>query len=103
MAFFKSITIISGVVAGLCVLALPMWALGVPGVENQYAKGWKMGLNVLLVFPIAWLVNYIPYFVMQSRISEAGRLRWQLIGGSIALVILLVAAWRMIQAFKTMR
>jgi hypothetical protein len=47
MAFFKSITTISRNIAVLCVMALPMWALGAPGVENQYAKGWKMGLNVL--------------------------------------------------------
>lgn len=102
MALFKTITIISSVAAGLSVLALPMWALGVPGVENQYAKGWKMGLNVLLVFPIAWLLNYAPYFVMRNRLNDTNRAQWQTVTGSIACLCLLAATVRMFQAFKTM-
>ncbi len=102
MAFFKSITTISSIVAGLCLLALPMWALGVPGVENQYAKGWKMGLNVLLIYPVAWFINYAPYYVMRNRIGAEIRLRWQFIAGFLALIILLIATMRMLQAFKTM-
>jgi hypothetical protein len=103
MAFFKSITTISRNIAVLCVMALPMWALGAPGVENQYAKGWKMGLNVLLIYPVAWVINYTPYFVMKNRISAESRLRWQFITGSLALIILLIATMGMLQAFKTMR
>lgn len=102
MTFFKSIIILSGVLAALCLLALPLWMLGVPGVEGQYAKGWKMGLNVILLYPAAWLLNYIPYFLLRHKISAAAAARWQLISGCMALILLLVAAWRMLHAFKTM-
>lgn len=102
MAFFKSVTIASGVVAGLSLLALPMWALGVPGVENDYARGWKMGLNVLLVYPPAWLLTYLPYFVMRNRLSDANRQSRQAVTGSFACIIFVAAAARMIQAFKIM-
>ncbi len=102
MVFFKIIAIISGAIAGLCMLALPLWLLGVPAVENQYARGWRMGLNVLLIYPVVWLFNYVSYFVMRNRIGEQSRLRWQLIAGSIALVILLIAIVQMLQAFETM-
>lgn len=82
MMFFKTVTILSGVVAELCVLALPMWALGVPGVENNYAKGWRMGRN---------------------KIGGEARLRRQFVSAGTAVVILLAAAARMFQAFPTMR
>lgn len=103
MTFFKSVTILSGVVAGLCVLVLPMWALGVPGVENNYAKGWRMGLNVLLIVPLAWFCDYVPYFLLRNRVGEETRLRWQFVSAAIAVLILLAAAARMFQAFRTMR
>ena len=102
MPSFKNVTIISSTIAALCVLTLPMWALGVPGVENQYAKGWKMGLNVLLVYPLAWFLNYAPYFVLRNRLGEAARLHWQSISSAIALLCILIAAYRLIQAFRTM-
>lgn len=101
--FLRFVTLTSSIIAGLCVLVLPMWALGVPGVENQYAKSWKMGLGVLLLYPAAWMLNYLPYFVMQSRVSEPNRVRWQFISACFALVVLLVAVVRMFQAFRTMR
>lgn len=103
MHFFKTVAILSSTVAALCVLALPMWALGVPGVENQYARGWKMGLNVLLFYPLAWFINYAPYFLARQKVGDETRLRWQTISSAIAILILLVATARLIQAFKTMR
>lgn len=103
MHFFKTVAILSSTVAALCVLALPMWALGVPGVENQYARGWKMGLNVLLFYPLAWFINYAPYFLARRKVGDEARLRWQTISSAIAILILVVATARLIQAFKTMR
>lgn len=103
MTFFKFSTILSGGAAGLCGMALPLWALGVPGVENQYAQGRKMGLNVLLLYPAAWMLIYAPYFVMRRKINPAVRRRWQLSSGVMALALLLLAAWRMLRAFETMR
>lgn len=103
MTFFKSVALISGVSAGLCVAALPLWAMGVPGVENQYAKGWKMGLTVLLIYPLAWLINYAPYFFLRNRLHEANRGRWQMMVSVLAGLIWLLALLRLVQAFKTMR
>jgi hypothetical protein len=45
---------ITGALAGLCLLALPFWLMGVPGTENSYAKGWKLGLRTIVVYPIGW-------------------------------------------------
>jgi len=29
-------------------LAIPIWALGIPGVENEYAKYWGISFNTLI-------------------------------------------------------
>jgi len=29
-------------------LAIPIWALGIPGVENEYAKYWGKSFNTLI-------------------------------------------------------
>jgi hypothetical protein len=102
MPFFKTVTVVSATAAGLSVLALPMWALGVPGVENDYARGWKMGLHVLLIYPVAWLVNYAPHFLLRKKLSSESRLSWQNTTGSIVCVVFALATARMVQAFKTM-
>ncbi len=102
MPFFKTVTVASATAAGLSVLALPMWALGVPGVENDYAKGWKMGLYVLMVYPVAWLATYAPYFLARNKLSSQSRVSWQNTTGSVACVVFAMATARMLQAFKTM-
>ena len=51
--------------AALCVVALPLWILGVPGDpgppghESAYARGWKMGLSVICVYPIARVLGVL--------------------------------------------
>lgn len=103
MTLFQVATIVSGIFAGLSVLGLPLWIMGVPGVDNNYAKDWKMGLDVLLVFPVVWLFNYAPYFSMRGSVSDETRASWQFYSSLIALGALAVAILRLVQAFKTMR
>lgn len=44
------------VVAVICVLFLPLWVLGVPGVsEGPFATGWQIGFYALLAYPLAIL------------------------------------------------
>ena len=98
---FKIIAIVSGIVAGIFVLLLPLWILGVPGVDNQYAKGWKMGLNVLLLYPPGWLGNY-AIFCISKKLSANSQRRWRQISSGVALTLLLAAILRMVQAIMVM-
>lgn len=91
MTFFETITKVGHTMAAACVLALPLWLLGVPGVENQYARGWKMGLNVLLLFPPAWLC-----------VNATHRRNGKRVTGTLAAFTLAVAAVRLLQAIRTM-
>lgn len=102
MNLFTAIVIVSGLFAALCLLGLPLWILGVPGVEGQYAKGWIMGLYVLLIFPGVWLLNYIPYFLFGRAANETTRASWQQITSAVALIAVVLALGRLFQAFKTM-
>ena len=100
MLAFKLVAGFSGVVAGLCILIFPLWILGVPGVDNEYARGWNMGLNVILLYPVACALNYVPYLFVRARLSRLSLLRWQQIMTAIAIALFVLAAIRMSQAFK---
>ncbi len=102
MTSFKLIGLISGVAAGCCLLLLPLWILGVPGVDNEYARGWNIGLSVLWIYPLSWLLNYMVYFAAQNRLGIAGDSRWQTVTGCIALTLLSISVVRLIQSFKLM-
>jgi len=97
---FKVVLIMTLVAVSLCGLAFPIWIFGIPGTDNQYAQGWYMGLNVILVYPIASSINYISYLLLHRRMSERSCQRWQLVVSSIALISLLIAIVRMYQAFS---
>ena len=49
---------ITGISAGIFALIFPFWILGVPGVNNTFAQGWRMGLDVLMYYPIAWVTVF---------------------------------------------
>ena len=44
------------VLAILCLLALLPWLLGVPGVDNNYARGWNIGLQALVFYVLAYCI-----------------------------------------------
>lgn len=53
MRFVRHLTT---VVAVLCVLAWMPWVMGVPGdSDNDYARGWAIGLYSILAYPAAIL------------------------------------------------
>jgi hypothetical protein len=92
----------SGVLAAVCGVAIPFWLMGVPGVENAYAKGWRIGLLVLVLYPTAW-VGLLVFWRLASKTIPAESLsRWQLSVGSGSLVLLAMAAGVMTRAFKVM-
>lgn len=99
MLSFQQVAIFSSVIASLCVLILPLWILGVPGIENDYARGWGMGLNAILLYLLSYLLNYALYFFL-TRMSSIGQLRYQQINRFVAIALLIVFTLRMIQAFR---
>ena len=89
--------------AALCVVALPLWILGVPGDpgepghESAYARGWKMGLSVICVYPIVrlvdvaavWGVRWLASGAMQTRLENG----IAIFGALAFLLALLRLAW----------
>ncbi len=58
---------ITGIFAALFALIFPFWILGVPGVENTYAQGWRMGLDVIMYYPIAWVTIFgVSWFLKKA-------------------------------------
>ena len=62
------IPIITGWVAALCVGIFPFWIMGIPGVDNNYALGWKMGFQVLWMFPLAWVMAYGVFRLLKNTL-----------------------------------
>lgn len=103
MPNFHTIQLWTGIVAGLCVPLLPIWLLGVPGVDGHYARGWKMGLVVVFCYPWAWFFNWLVYFVAKGRVAASELPQWQNTSGWIYLVLFVAAVLRVIQAFRVMK
>src|SRR5262245_33815298 len=93
---------VSGLLAGLCVVALPFWLMGVPGVDNSYAKGWKIGLFALLLYPIGWLCIFACWLTTKNHVRSEHLSLWNLSIGTGSLVLLAVAAGVTFYAFKVM-
>jgi|GEM_PF-2379009 len=101
---FIGIAIATGIIAGLCLLILPLWLFGVPGVNNNHARGWQMGLSVLFFYPLSWLGNYGVHCIGRTIIAWIGKSQqyWQHMSSIIALTLVLAAILRMMQAFRIM-
>ena len=94
MATFCLIAIIaSGVAAGLSVICLPFWLMGVPGVENSYARGWKLGLNAIIAYPVVWLCLFGFWRVERKQINveQLAALSFWVGAGSLLLLIAAIA------------
>lgn len=82
----------------LCLIAVVPWLLGVPGVDNDYARGWTIGLNAILF--------YLAFFVATLVLSLVARLAqtpiqprwidWLRLAGVAAFVIAQAVAWPLI-------
>lgn len=90
---------VSTVTAILALLAILPWLLGTPGVSgNAYARGWSIGLQAILAYPVVfvglvvfrWIAarNWIP---VPTNVVDA--LIW---GAFLAFVIAQIFAWRLI-------
>ena len=55
---------ITGVIALGCCLIVPLWIFGVPGIENEYARGWMMSFMLILLYPLFWAINLCAFIIM---------------------------------------
>lgn len=101
---FIFILVTTSVAVVLCGLAFPIWILGIPGNPDagEFDRGWEMGLGVIVTYPMVWVVNYIPYFMMNDRLNQRSCQCWQMIASVIPGGSLLIAGLRMLQAFRIM-
>jgi hypothetical protein len=101
-AFCITALSLSGLLATLCLLALPFWLMGVPGVENADAKGWKIGLYAVLLYPIAWLCVLVFWLGASKQMRPEHLSMLHLSVGAGVLVLLGVASGVVLYAFKVM-
>ena len=94
--------IVTGLAAGLSVLALPFWLMGVPGVENSYARGWKLGLYTVLGYPLAWFSLFAFWRGARKQAAAEQLASLSLWTGLGSLVLLGMAAAVVMYAFKVM-
>ncbi len=91
---------ITGFSAALFGLIVPFWLLGVPGVENTYAQGWRMGLDVIMYYPFAWVTVFGISWLLK-RALPLDRQAALNIGVSLCfLVFFSMALLRLGQAFQ---
>jgi hypothetical protein len=92
----------TGLVAGLSVLALPFWLMGVPGTQNSYAKGWKLGLYAVGAYPVAWFCLFAFWRSAKKQASVDQLSSLNLWTGTGALISLALAGVVVALAFKIM-
>ncbi len=98
----KTVLVVTGIAAALCLFALPMWLLGVPGVDgNNYARGWRMGLNSILIYPAVWLVGFIVFIVLK-RVRVQNIAQIETACSVFFALIFAVGLWRLFQSFAVM-
>lgn len=102
---FKLVAVFSGLVGIACILVLPLWLFGVPGVQNEYARGWNIGLTVIWLYPLSisslYGSNLIIWILFLNRqLSTINLMRWQQASTVIAIAILILAILQMIRAFR---
>jgi len=101
MKLLKHITTISSVIAVFCVVALPFWIFGVPGIEGDYAKGWSMGLTAIIRFPIFWLIILIISTILKTFYKKRIR-QIEIVVHSLLLLLILWLLVTLFFAFSTM-
>ena len=102
MFTFQFVAWVSGGVAALCVAAFPLWIMGVPGQADSpipYVRGWKMGMGIITAYPLAWALNFLPYFALHGLVSRKAQLIWRSASGWIGAIALAAALIRLTRAF----
>src|SRR5262245_46090534 len=91
---------LTGIAAGLSAVALPFWLMGVPGVKNSYAKGWKLGLYAVLLYPIASCCLFGFWRSARKHAAADQLAALSLWTGASSLILAAVAAVVVFYAFK---
>ena len=112
MTSFQLVAIFSLTIAGLCVLLILPWTLGVPGQvqterQTQYLEGWTLGLTVISLYPISIFSIYgmsaiVWILSLFDKINRFNLMRYQQISTMIAIAVLTIAILQMIKAFRIM-
>lgn len=106
MPILPIISTLGDAFAALCVVALPLWILGVPGNpgppgnESAYARGWTMGLNVIWIYPLVRLFDVAAVWGVRALADAAVQTRWENIIKSFGALVFLVALVRLGWAIK---
>jgi hypothetical protein len=50
-----------GLTADLSFLLLFLWLFGTPGVENEYARGWRLGFETLYQYLVGCCIALVVY------------------------------------------
>jgi hypothetical protein len=103
----RYITVSFGLAAGtafVCLLAFLPWVLGVPGVQNEYARGWNIGFKVISIYPCVWLVMALAR-KLWVRITKSEKKREEMLRSFAVLsnILVAVAVLCMAYAFVIMR
>lgn len=87
----------------VCVLTLCLWVLGVPGVQNEYARGWALGLRTLYHYVIGSLLLLIIYITI-AKITQKLRIQLDLnlILVPIFWIFFIYSGTELYQAFQIM-
>ncbi len=96
--------VLTGLAAVLCALAFPIWVLGVPGIENEYARGWLMGLQVIIAYPVCWIIVFAVSRISGRRKRTDGETKTRVthVPAILMLVLCITAAVRLWIAVRVM-
>ncbi len=96
------VPVISGALAALCALVIPFWIIGIPGVENDFARGWKIGLDVIMYYPITWVIVFGVSWGLRRVIPLNGQRSLTVVVAFCFMIFFAVALLRLGQAFQIM-
>ena len=103
---FHFVQIAGDAFAVLCAVAILPWILGVPGdpgppgQESNYARGWMMGLYVILIYPLVWLFDVAAVWGVRWLADAAVQIYWENAIKSFGAFAFLLALVRLGWAFK---
>lgn len=92
------LNLLPAMAAILAVVAIPLWILGVPGVrENDYARGWGIGLQAILAYPVIFVGLVLFRWIVRKWVpASAGALDVLIWAAFFAFVIAQTFAWYLI-------
>lgn len=87
----------------LAIFVLLLWVLGVPGVDNNYARGWAVGLSALVHYCLGAGLLLIAYGVVAKLVPGGQRSRYvKLAIISIFWLLFFYTGFNIVRAFQIM-